>query len=98
MEEFKPISPMLEEMKRYDYLNENIIYFDDEFDRESCTLFCRQLRKLGDQELKKKEEERKPIKIYIASYGGKVMDYYTVASTIEYYKNRGIIIATYCMG
>lgn len=91
-------NPMLDKMIENDYLNKNTLYFTTEFDRESCTLFCRQLQKLGDRELDKRDEDRKPIKVVISSYGGNVYDYYSVASMIEYYKEKGLIIETHCQG
>lgn len=89
---------LMERMKETDYLNNNTIYFDTEFDRDSCMLFTRQLKKLAEQELQKRDEDRKPIKVIISSYGGNVYDYYTCASMIEYYKEKGIIIETHCYG
>ncbi len=91
-------NPLMEQMKQNDYLNNNTIYFDTEFDRDSCMLFTRQLKKLCEQELQKRDEDRKHIKIIISSYGGNVYDYYTCASMIEYYKEKGIIIETHCYG
>lgn len=89
---------LLEEMKITDYTRYNTIYFDDEFDRKSCTFFCRQLKKLAEQELKKEESKRQHIKIIISSYGGNVLDFYTCASLMEYYQEKGIIIETHCYG
>lgn len=89
---------LLEEMKRNDYLRENIIYLDEEVDRHSQIKFCRQLKKLAEKELGKKEEERKPIKIIISSYGGVVYDFFAMASMMEYYQEKGIIIETHCQG
>lgn len=91
-------NPLLDQMKATDYLKNNTLYFDDEFDRDSCTLFCRQLKKLAEQELKKDEDKRQHIKVIISSYGGNVYDYYTCASLMEYYQEKGIIIETHCYG
>lgn len=85
---------ILQEMKRNDYLNNNTIYLDTEVDRDSHILFNRQLRKLAEQELKKREDERKPIKIYISSYGGSAWDFFGMVSMMEYYQDKGIIIET----
>lgn len=99
MEQFLTIpNPLLEQMKLTDYTKNNTIYFDSEFDRESCSVFCRQLKKLGEQELKKEKEKRKHIKVIISSYGGNVLDYYTCASLMEYYQEKGLIIETHCYG
>lgn len=91
-------SSLWEQMKITDYTRYNTIYFDDEFGRESCTIFCRQLKKLAEQELKKEESKRQHIKIIISSYGGNVLDFYTCASLMEYYQEKGIIIETHCYG
>lgn len=91
-------NPLMEQMKMTDYTKYNTIYFDTEFDRDSCTVFCRQLKKLAEQELKKEEDKRQHIKIIISSYGGNVLDYYTCASLMEYYQEKGIIIETHCYG
>ena len=56
---------MLDRMMEQDYQMENTIYLATEIDRNSQVLFCRQLRKLAERELKKKEKDRKPIKIRI---------------------------------
>ena len=84
--------------KLNDYLKDNTIYLDCEVDRESQVLFCRQLRRLCERELKKKKEDRKPIKIYISSYGGVLVDYFAMASMILHYEEKGIIIETINMG
>ena len=60
---------MLDRMMEQDYQMENTIYLATEIDRNSQVLFCRQLRKLAERELKKKEKDRKPIKIRISSFG-----------------------------
>lgn len=88
----------LEEGKRYDYLNENTIYLDDEVHRNSQVKFCRQLRKLAEKELKKQPSNRKHIVIYISSYGGSVDDYFAMASEMIRVRNLDIIIETHCMG
>lgn len=89
---------LLEEAKLNDYLHNNTIYLDSEVDRDSQVWFCRQLRKLGNQELSKDEKDRKHIKIYISSYGGVLVDYFAMASLILYYEEKGLIIETYNMG
>jgi ATP-dependent protease ClpP protease subunit len=89
---------MLEEMKLNDYLKDNTIYLDCEIDRDSQTLFCRQLRKLAMQELSKPIEERKSIKIRISSFGGWVCSVFAMVSDMEYWQEQGIIIETYCDG
>lgn len=91
-------NPLLEQMKITDYTRYNTIYFDEEFDRKSCIFFCRQLKKLAEQELKKEKSKRQNIKVIISSYGGNVLDFYTCASLMEYYQEKGIIIETHCYG
>lgn len=100
MEQFKYMgnSATLHEMKINDYLHENTIYLDDEIDREIQVKFCRELRKLSEQELKKPENERKPIKIRISSFGGWVCSVFAMVSYMEYWQEQGIIIETYCDG
>lgn len=95
---FQPINRVLEEMKMNDYLNKNIIYLDCEIDRESQVLFCRQLRKLAEQELAKEEQDRKNIKIKISSFGGWVCAVFAMVSYMEYWQEQGLIIETYCDG
>lgn len=97
-EELMTTSTMLEEAKRKDYLLGNTIYLDCEIDRASQVLFCRQLEKLANQELKKKPSDRKPIKIKISSYGGVVWDTFAMISCMEYWQEQGIIIETICYG
>ena len=98
MGEYQVVNRLLEEMKRLDYLNENTIYLDIEMDRDSQVTFCRQLRKLGEQELAKPKKERKPIKIRISSFGGWVVSFMAMASTMLHYEEKGLIIETYCDG
>lgn len=98
LEELEVSNPLFEQMKLTDYTKHNTIYFDTEFDRDSCLLFCRQLKKLCQQELRKEEKDRKHVKVIITSYGGSVYDYFSCASLMEYYKEKGIIIETYCYG
>lgn len=98
MEEIIFKNKLLEDMKEIDYKYHNTIYLDCEVMRETSVLFCRQLRKLGNQELAKPENERKPIKIYISSYGGILTDYFSMASTMLMYEEKGVIIETYNMG
>lgn len=93
-----PQNRVLDEMKINDYLKENIIYLDTEIDRESQVKFCRELRKLATQELKKTKEERKNIKIRISSFGGWVCSVFAMISFMEYWQEQGIIIETYCDG
>lgn len=95
---FQPSNRYLDEMKINDYLNHNIIYLDTEIDRESQVLFCRQLRKLAEQELVKEPSERKNIKIKISSFGGWVCAVFAMVSYMEYWQEKGIIIETYCDG
>lgn len=98
MEQLILPNPLMEQMKTIDYTKHNTIYFDTEFDRDSCMLFTRQLKKLCEQELGKRDEDRKPVKVIISSYGGNVYDFFTCASMMEYYKEKGIIIETHCYG
>lgn len=95
---YQPINRLLEEMKQYDYLQKNTIYLDTEVDRDSQVLYCRQLRKLGEQELAKPKKDRQPIKIRISSFGGWVVSFMAMASTMLYYEDQGLIIETYCDG
>lgn len=97
-EQFVPVNRLLEEMKLQDYLQNNIIYLDTEIDRESQVMFCRQLRKLATQELKKLEKDRKHIKVKISSFGGWVCAVFAMISDMEYWQEQGIIIETYCDG
>jgi ATP-dependent Clp protease protease subunit len=98
MGEYQVVNRLLEEMKRLDYLNDNTIYLDIEVDRDSQVTFCRQLRKLGEQELAKPKKERRPIKIRISSFGGWVVSFMAMASTMLHYEEKGLIIETYCDG
>ena len=98
MEQFIPINRVLEEMKMNDYLKENTIYLDCEIDRESQIMFCRQLRKLANQELSKPIEQRKSIKVRISSFGGWVCSVFAMISDMEIWQEKGIIIETYCDG
>lgn len=95
---FQPSNRMLDEMILNDYLNSNTIYLCTEIDRESQVLFCRQLRKLAEQELEKPESERKNIKIKISSFGGWVCAVFAMVSYMEYWQEKGVIIETYCDG
>jgi ATP-dependent protease ClpP protease subunit len=88
-------SRILEEMKVNDYLKNNTIYLDCEIDRESQVRFCRELRKLAEQELAKPKSERKHIKIRISSFGGWVCAVFAMVSYMEYWQEKGIIIETY---
>lgn len=89
---------ILDEMKVNDYLNNNTIYLDVEIDRFSQVMFCRQLRKLAEQELVKPESERNHIKIKISSFGGWVCALFAMISYMEYWQEKGVIIETYCDG
>ena len=89
---------MLDEMKLNDYLNQNTIYLDVEIDRESQVVFCRQLRKLAEQELVKPKSEQNSIKVKISSFGGWVCSVFAMISYMEYWQEQGIIIETYCDG
>lgn len=94
----QPQNRILDEMKINDYLNKNIIYLDKEIDRESQVQFCRELRKLAEQELSKPEDERKHIQIKISSFGGWVCSVFAMVAYMEYWQEQGIIIETYCDG
>lgn len=100
MEQYKYIgnSATLHEMKLNDYLHNNTIYLDDEIDREVQVKFCRELRKLAEQELKKPKIERSPIKIRISSFGGWVCSVFAMVSYMEYWQEQGIVLETYCDG
>ena len=98
MEQFIPVNRVLEEMKMNDYLNNNTIYLCTEIDRESQIMFCRQLRKLANQELSKPIEQRKSIKVRISSFGGWVCSVFAMISDMEMWQEKGIIIETYCDG
>jgi ATP-dependent Clp protease protease subunit len=97
-EMYVPVNRMLEEMKQIEDLQKNTIYLDTEVDRDSQVLFCRQLRKLGEQELAKSKSERKPIKIMISCFGGWVVSFMAMASIMLHYEEKGLIIETYCDG
>lgn len=88
----------LTEMKMNDYLHKNTIYLDTEIDRESQVLFCRQLEKLAQDELAKRDEDRKPIKIKITSYGGSLVSVFAMISYMEHWQSKGIVIETVCDG
>lgn len=92
---FQPQNRILEQMKLNDYLNNNIIYLDCEIDRESQVVFCRQLKKLAEQELAKPEDERESIKVRISSFGGWVCAVFAMISYMEYWQEQGVIIETY---
>lgn len=98
MEQFIPVNRVLEEMKMNDYLKENTIYLCTEIDRESQIMFCRQLRRLANQELSKPIEQRKSIKVRISSFGGWVCSVFAMISDMEMWQEKGIIIETYCDG
>lgn len=98
MEFIVPQNRILEEMKINDYLKNNTIYLDCEIDRESQVRFCRELRKLAEQELEKPELERQNIKIRISSFGGWVVSTFAMVSYMEYWQEKGIIIETYADG
>jgi ATP-dependent protease ClpP protease subunit len=95
MEMMIPVNRVLEEMKINDYLKNNTIYLDCEIDRESQVRFCRELRKLAEQELDKLESERENIKVKISSFGGWVVAVFAMVSYMEYWQEKGIIIETY---
>lgn len=97
-ENYVLINRQLEEAKLNDYLKNNTIYLDCEVDRDSSVWFCRQLTRLAERELRKEEKDRKNIKVMINSYGGCVVDFFYIASTILRYEEKGIIIETYCNG
>jgi ATP-dependent Clp protease protease subunit len=89
---------VLNEMILNDYKYENTIYLNTEVDRDSQVKFTRQLRKLAEQELVKPKSEQKPIKVRISSFGGWVISLFAITSYMEYYKEKGVIIETYCDG
>lgn len=89
---------MLDEMKRSDYLNKNMIYLDTEIDRESQTMFVRQLNKLAKQEYDKPMEDRRPIVIVLSCFGGVVWDVFSMISYMEFWQEKGIVIETRCNG
>jgi ATP-dependent protease ClpP protease subunit len=95
MEMMIPVNRVLEEMKINDYLKNNTIYLDCEIDRESQVRFCRELRKLAEKELEKPEPDREPIKVRISSFGGWVVATFAMVSYMEYWQEKGIVIATY---
>lgn len=88
----------LDEMILNDYKHFNTIYIAEEIGLECQVRICRQLRKLAEQELKKEKEDRKHIKIRLTTCGGAVVSLFAIVSYMEYYKNKGIIIETYCDG
>lgn len=98
MEQFAIQNKLLEEAKLQDYQKENTVYLDEEVDRNSQVWFCRQLRRLGEKELNKDKTDRKPIKIRISSFGGWVVSYKAMVSEMLYWKDKGLIIETYCDG
>jgi ATP-dependent protease ClpP protease subunit len=95
MEMMIPVNRVLEEMKINDYLKNNTIYLDCEIDRESQVRFCRELKKLAEQELDKPESERKNIIVKISSFGGWVCAVFAMVSYMEYWQEKGIIIETH---
>lgn len=95
MEIMLPPNRILEEMKINDYLKNNTIYLDCEIDRESQVRFCRELRKLAEQELEKPEDERQSVKVRISSFGGWVISVFAMISYMEYWQEKGLIIETY---
>lgn len=95
MDIIMPQNRILEEMKINDYLKNNTIYLDCEIDRDSQVKFCRELRRLAEQELEKPESERKPINVKISSFGGWVVSVFAMVSYMEYWQEKGVIIATY---
>lgn len=95
MEMMIPVNRVLEEMKINDYLKNNTIYLDCEIDRESQVRFCRELKKLAEQELDKPESERKNIIVKISSFGGWVCAVFAMVSYMEYWQEKGITIETH---
>ena len=98
MEMLMPLNRVLEEMKINDYLKNNIIYLDCEIDRESQVRFCRELRKLAEQELAKPKSEQKPVTIRISSFGGWVCAVFAMVSYMEYWQEKGLVIVTIADG
>jgi ATP-dependent protease ClpP protease subunit len=95
MEMMIPVNRVLEEMKINDYLKYNTIYLDCEIDRESQVRFCRELRKLAEQELDKPYSDRKNIIVKISSFGGWVVSVFAMVSYMEYWQEKGIVIETH---
>lgn len=93
-----PQNAILDEMKMNDYLYRNTIYLCCEIERDEQVIFCRQLRKLAEQELAKPKSERNHIKVRISSFGGWVVAIFAMISFMEYWQEKGIIIETYCDG
>ena len=92
---FNPSASIWETMKVNDFKDNNTIYLYEEVDRDSISIVSRQLRKACEYELKKKETERKPIKLRICSYGGEAYTMLGLISLMEHYIKQGIIIETY---
>lgn len=95
MELIMPQNRILEEMKINDYLKNNTIYLDCEIDRESQVRFCRELRKLAEQELAKPKNEQKSVKVRISSFGGWLVSVMAMVSYMEYWQEQGLIIETF---
>lgn len=89
---------MLQEIIKNDYLHNNTIHLCTEIDRETQIVFCRQLRKLAEQELVKSKEKRENIKIRISCYGGSIWSVFAMMSYMEYWKEQGMILETYGEG
>lgn len=98
MELIMPQDNILQEMKINDYLKNNTIYLDCEIDRESQVRFCRELRKLAEQELAKPKDEQKSVKVRISSFGGWVCSVFAMVSYMEYWQEQGLIIETFADG
>lgn len=89
---------VFEEMKLNDYLKKNTLYIDEELDRTTQIKFCRQLEKLGCQEMKKPIQDRNSIKVKISSFGGMILSVFAMVSYMERIQEQGVIIETYCDG
>lgn len=76
-----------------------LFYISDHIDNDSIGKMCFNLLYLlkqdDDEETEKKDFKRKPIKIYINSYGGKIYDMWALIDIIEKSKTP---IYTYCTG
>ena len=94
----QPVDMTYEAMKLNDYMYENTIYIDTELDREVQIKFGRQLKKLAENELSNPDNERENIKIKISSFGGMVTSVFYMATMLEYWQDRGLIIETHCDG
>lgn len=89
---------ILEDMQLKDYKRDNTIYVKDLDSIDVQIKICRQLRKLGEKELKKIEKDRQPIKMRISSFGGLLISCFAIVSEMKRLQDMGIVIETYCDG